>query len=48
MAALVYIVLLGLVLVFFASVGRMNKRWERAFHENHPYADIDDELSHVA
>ena len=35
MAALVYFLLLGCVLVFFAAVGRMNQHWERAFHEAH-------------
>ena len=36
MAALIYFLLLGMVLVFFASVGKVNERWEHAFREAHP------------
>jgi hypothetical protein len=35
MAAIVYFALLAGVLVFFAGVSKMNRHWERVFHEPH-------------
>ena len=38
-AAVIYFLLLGMVLVFFASVSKMNHHWERAFRQSHPGAE---------
>ncbi len=47
MAAVVYFLLLGLVLLFFASVSKANERWEHAFRQAHP-PRRDDNSIHAA
>jgi hypothetical protein len=47
-AALIYLVLLAVVLVFFASVKKMNDAWKRAFDEMHDDRCFDEYWRHAA